>query len=302
MSSASIRDVRDAVDLNAQYTFDRATLGVDVGRSSENDYTSDFFNLDGRLDLNQKLTTLATGFSYASDQVWAISHGDQRQSLRVESVGGDKSTYQGLLGLTQVLSRNALMQANLTYTHGSGYLSDPYKFVETLFMPFVVTDGYAGFIRDNRPGNRDQFAVLLRYIHNVGPLNEAAVHLDYRYYADTWGIHSQTFEVAWYQPVYAGWQLVPRVRYYTQTGADFYQLYFDEARADGYYSSDYRMANFGAVSGGAALSKTFVDKLKLAASIDFYDRQKSYGMYPGKGSSIDDFSYSVFSVSAQLRF
>jgi hypothetical protein len=302
LSSASIRDVRDAVDLSANYAFDAATVGVNVGRSSENDYSSDFFNLDGRWDLNQKLTTLAAGFGFASDQVWAITHAGKGVNVRVPGVGGDKSTFQGLLGVTQVLDKNSLVQANLTYTHSGGYLSDPYKFVQTLFDPYVVTDGYLGFIRDSRPGSRDQFALLLRYVHDFNALNDAALHLDYRFYADTWGIDAHTFEAAWYQPIYAGWQLVPRVRYYSQGAADFYQPVFSAARADGHYSSDYRMASFGAVSGGAALSKEFLDRLRIAANVDFYERQKGFALAGGTGTSVDNFTYSIFSVSVDFKF
>jgi hypothetical protein len=45
-----------------------------VGRSSENDYQSNFFNIDSRLDLNNKLTTVETGYGFSSDTVWAIDH------------------------------------------------------------------------------------------------------------------------------------------------------------------------------------------------------------------------------------
>ncbi len=302
LSSASIRDVRDAVDLSAKYAFDRATMGVNVGRSSENDYTSDFFNLDGQWDLTQKMTTLTGGFGFASDQVWAITHAGKGVNVRVPGVGGDKSTYQGLLGVTQILDKKSLLQANLTYNHSDGYLSDPYKFALELFDPNLITDGYRSFVRDSRPGNRDQFGLLFRYVHDFSELNDAALHLDYRFYADTWGLDAHTVEAAWYQPVYDGWQLVPRVRYYSQTAADFYQPFFTTARADGHYSSDYRMASFGAISGGASLSKEFWDRLRISASVDFYERQKGFALSGGAGTPADNFTYSIFSVSFNLKF
>lgn len=305
-SRASIRDVRDEVDLSASYVLDQATLGVNVGRSSENDYTSDFFNLDGRWDINDKLTTLAAGFGYASDEVWAVTNAGKNQHQRVPGVGGDKSTFQGLLGVTQVLDKNSLLQANLTYSHNQGYLSDPYKYALVL-APAAATPcdpAYYGncYTLDSRPGSRDQFSLLLRYVRNFSALNAAALHLDYRFYADTWDIAAHTFEAAWYQPVYDGWLFTPRVRYYSQTAAEFYATYFPTARADGHYSTDYRMASFGAISGGAQLSKEFFGQLRVAGTVDFYQRQKDYALHDGAGTPLDNFTYSVFSVSLDLKF
>jgi hypothetical protein len=291
MSSASIHDVRDAVDLGVNYAFDDLDVGVDVGRSSENDYTSNFFNLDGRWDLNQKLTTLAAGYGYASDSVWAIQHVDGMQ-IKEPGIGGDKSTHQALLGVTQILDKNSLVQANLTYSHGSGFLADPYKFA-------WVQDT---FVRDNRPASREQFGLLLRYAHHFQELNSAALHLDYRLYADTWGISAHTVELSWYQPVIYGWRLTPKLRYYSQNSADFYQPVFSAPRLDSHYSSDYRLAGFGALSGGVQLDKEFFDRLRISGGVEFYERQKAYGISGGAGSALDNFSFAMYSVSLNLKF
>ena len=300
MSRASIRDVRDAVDIKASYTQDIGMYSVDLGRSSENDYTSTFFNVDGRWDLNQKMTTLAAGFGYASDQVWANV---PSTSGREPGIGGDKQSYQGMLGLTQVLDKNSLLQANLTYSNSQGYLSDPYKFALTLFpAPNGEYFGSYGYLRDNRPGQREQFGVLLRYVRNFSGMNSAALHLDYRFYSDTWGIDAHTFEASWYQPLFDGWLLMPRVRYYSQLAADFYQPIYGKSRADGHYSSDYRLAGFGAVSGGVQLSKEFFDRLRLAATFDFYQRRKDLAFGNDVGVSADDFSFSMFGVNVEWKF
>ena len=50
-----------------------------------------------------------------------------------------------LVGVTQVLSVNDIVQSNLTYSVGSGYYNDPYKAI------------------DVRPDHRDQLAWLTRW-------------------------------------------------------------------------------------------------------------------------------------------
>ncbi len=326
MSGASIKDVRDAVDVAGTYTHHLGNVGLNVGRSSENDYNSTFFNVDSRFDLNKKKTTLATGYGFSSDNVWAIDHcpphcSDNSSGLssglsglsqdaspqntgtfKRPGVGGEKYTHQGLLGVTQILDKNSLVQANLTYTHSQGYLSDPYKAVYTPWVmtpyPFYSDFGYS---HDTRPSSRDQFAVLTRYVRHFDGLNSAAIHLDYRYYADTWGINAHTFEFLWIQPVWSGWEITPRARYYSQGSADFYQPYFTAQRADGYYSSDYRLAQFGAFSGGVQIGKEFFNRLGLGFGIDFYQRQESYGFSGGSGTAADNFSFSLFSAKINLK-
>lgn len=291
LSGASIRDVRDAVDIAASYTLDTVKLGLDAGRSSENDYNSNFFNLDARWDLNRKNTTLAAGYGFASDEVWAVRH-EGSDTIKRPNVGGDKANHQGLLGITQVLDKQSLAQLNLSYSDSAGYLSDPYK--------YVVVD--SRYLRDSRPGQRRQFSVLARYARQFPELEGAALHLDYRYYSDNWNIGAHTFEAAWHQPMPGDWQLVPNVRYYSQNAADFYNPVFDAARSDGHYSSDYRLAGFGSISGGVKLEKTWFESLRLSGGVEFYQRRKDWGFNGGAGTAADNFSFSLFTLGVQWKF
>lgn len=308
MSGASISDVRDAVDVTASYYLDNDTIDVNAGRSSENDYASDFFSVNNRLQLNDKLTTITTGYSYAADHVWEIVPIDGVK-VRASGVGGAKETNQGILGLTQVLDQDSLVQANLTYSYSGGYLSDPYKYV---YAPWTVCTGfncpaapasaYPGFVRDTRPGSRNQVGLLFGYVRNFSDLNHAALHADYRFYADTWGIDSHTFEFSWIQPVMDGWELTPRLRYYTQNSADFYTVISSDPNAAGYYSSDYRLAGFGAIGGGLQFGKEFFKMLKITGGMDFYKRDRSYGISGGTGTALDNFTFSMISVGMSLKF
>lgn len=337
-SGASIKDERAEVDITSTYTHSAGNVGLNVGHSSENDYQSTFFNIDSLYDFNQKRTSLSTGYGFSSDSVWAVDHCPPRCTVadnsdggmllgggglllggssipppapvyisngmyRRPDVGGEKHTHQGLIGLTQILNKNALIQTNLTYTHNEGYLSDPYK--EVYLLGSTITDlgqTVYNFTHDNRPTNRDQFATLIRYVQHFGSLNSAAMHLDYRFYADTWGIDAHTFEFTWIQPIGSGWNLTPRIRYYSQGSADFYAPYFLSNRADGFYSSDYRLASFGAVGGGVQVHKEFFNRLNLGFGIDVYDRQMGYRMNSGNGTAVDNFSFSMFSAKINFKY
>jgi hypothetical protein len=308
MSGATIHDERDAVDVNGTYYMDNSTLDVDAGRSSENDYTSNFFNVNNRWELNDKHTTLTAGYAYSTDHVWEMVVIDGSK-VKASNVGGAKETNQGILGITQILDKDSLIQANLTYSYSGGYLSDPYKYVYAPWTscfgfgcPPAPASAYPGFVRDTRPGSRNQMGMLLRYVRNFTELNSAALHADYRFYGDTWGVDSHTFELSWIQPIIDSWQITPRVRYYTQNSADFYNVMFNSPSATGYYSSDYRLARFGAIGGGVQLSKEFFDRLKFSAGIDFYKREIGYGFSGGAGTALDNFSFSMYSLSLSVKF
>ncbi|NEV61713.1 DUF3570 domain-containing protein [Thiorhodococcus minor] len=284
MLESTFEDIRTAGDFKLSYYRDDTTLSFGAGLSREKDYDSDFFSLDLRQEMNQKLTTLAVGYSLASDTF---------TPLNKTNFSGDKETHQLLVGVTQVLSKNDFIQANLTYGDSSGYLTDPYKNV------YLLSTNEA--IEESRPEARRQWNLLTRYVHYFPGL-KSALHLDYRYSRDDWGISAHTVETFWIQSLGQGWQLVPRLRYYSQGQADFYQSYFEDLPADGYYSSDYRLAGFGALSGALKLTKQITDQVRLDAGVEFYDRQSHYALNDHDDSSYADYGFTIYSLSVDFAF
>ncbi len=314
-----IFDQRLAVSGQLSKQFQDLTLSVSGGNSTEWDYRSNFFNLDGTLDLNQKNTTVAAGFGYASDTVWADG-GDQgrvkEKYTNGQTIGGDKNVYQALLGVTQILNKDSLVQLNLTVGNSSGFLSDPYKSSWVNNVPinpntFVPTNTFcrqssrfdfqSNLCADTRPGARTQEAMLARYIYNFEALNQAALHLDYRFYSDSWNVNSHTFDFAWYQPLPFDVMFTPHARYYTQRSAFFYQNVYNAPTSDGYYSSDYRLASFGAVSGGFSLNKTVLKQVNLGGAVEWYQRTQGMGFMGGTGSSVDNYSFTIYSFNVNIK-
>jgi Protein of unknown function (DUF3570) len=313
-----IFDQRVAVSGQLSKQFDDVNLSLSGGNSTEWDYISNFFNLDGTWDLNQKNTTLAGGFGYASDTVWADG-GNQGQIHETYSngkaIGGNKYVYQGLLGLTQILDKDSLVQINMTLGNSSGFLSDPYKSVWVNNIPnsggtypqnnFCQQssrfDWQANLCADNRPGSRTQEAVMARYIYNFEALNQAALHVDYRFYSDSWNVNSHTFDLSWYQPLPFEFMLAPHARYYTQRSSFFYQNVYNAPTTDGYYSSDYRLASFGAVSGGFSVNKILYKKINLGGGVDWYQRSQGMGFMGGTGSAVDNYSFTIYSFNVNIK-
>ncbi|NOT86496.1 MAG: DUF3570 domain-containing protein, partial [Methylococcaceae bacterium] len=304
LSGATIQEQRDAISGNLTYFFDKAALGFGGGFSRENDYTSRYINTNLSIDLNNKLTTLNFGASGAFDIVEptgkTINESDADDSP--SSTHRNKTSQQYLLGVSQVIDKDSLVQSNITFGYHSGYLADPYKSVY-----FVGDPGRAAGHSDIRPGEKFQWAWLTQYVRHFQQFNDAALHTDYRFYTDDWGINSHTVELSWHQPVAYGWQLIPRFRYYSQDRADFYQPYFDKGDQSTVYSSDYRLAGFGTLSGGIKIAKEFkevknVSDLKLQAGFEYYDHKSSYEIGSNGHGSFDNFSYYLLTASLSMKF
>ena len=235
MSQATIDDQRVDLQLAGNYYFDAGKGSLSSGFSVENDYWSVNLGVSGEKSFNDKNTTLSLGTSVSLDY---INPTDARQNNRVRSE--DKQSYTVYGAISQVLTRHSTVQSTVTYTRTEGYLSDPYK------GAYIDTPGGA-FERDTRPEQRDQVTWLNRYRHHISKF-DGTFHADYRFYIDSWKMNSHTFDLAYYQSLPFGFQLVPSFRYYSQSSADFYEVFYNDFTSNGLYSSDYRLSPYGAYS------------------------------------------------------
>ena len=206
---------------------------------------------------NGDLTTLSAGISYSSD---VIEPSDALLFRRVTRE--ERRTRSVLIGVAQVLDRLSALYAGVGITDQQGYLSDPYK------------------LRDVRPGKRLERTASLRYRRYLTGV-EAAVHLDYRFFDDDWGIVSHTLQSSWYQNVGARFQIVPNLRYYSQSAADF-MLPVDNflLSPDISQSSDFRLSAYGAVTLGLK-GIVQLPRWALTVSVDRYMGREKYGLSSG---------------------
>jgi hypothetical protein len=183
--------------------------------------------------------------------------------------------------VSQVMGKNSLAGISVSYTSLKGYLSDAYK--------LALVEGIPQ--QDSRPGQNQQYAVDVMW-REFFPSVQGALHADYRYYTNDWQLDSHTVELAWYQNIGSGWQLIPSVRIYQQSQATFYQPYYEQARNDGFYSSDYRLSAFDATSA----------QLKLLKRFDKFYVEASYETYTATGDAPALIDYSFYSLGAGLKF
>ena len=171
-----------------------------------------------------------------------------------------------------------------------------------LFDIGVLKELLIGALHDSRPDDRDQIIALARFSRYLQH-SDSALHLDYRYAHDEWSSSSHTFEVKWKKAFGAGWMLAPGLRYYTQQAAYFYDAYFSGRRSDGYHSSDYRLAGFGAWSAKLEIGKALTENLFIQFNYEYYKRKHAWEWLSNtNGYAVDDYSAQTFAVSLQSVF
>ncbi len=357
LSSAS-PETRRQGNFNLAYEWDEAAVNVGGGLSQENDYEARWGNLGGRWDFNQKRTTLNLGLSYTKSDINALLDPDavpyildvtlDTNPLRIgpapytegqiEILGpfgdrilhGDREDWAASLGLIQILSKDALIETGLGFTHSTGFLENPYKVVEVAFIDpeqqfQAPPGGFFGQVRallERRPDVRNQWTWDVRYVQYVEGL-DAALHLGYRLYTDNWGIDAHTFEADWGQPLGHGWTITPQIRYYSQSAADFYRPFlismqaaettvideetgdligvipYDPEKLPANFSSDYRLSGYGALSGGVTVAKEFARGVSLEVGFEYYTHQG--GLKLGGGGEGDYADFDFWQANAALR-
>jgi hypothetical protein len=155
---------------------------------------------------------------------------------------------------------------------------------------------------EQRPEVRNQWSWDARLVQYVVPL-DAALHVDYHFYHDDWGINAHTFEADWGQPLGAGWTITPRVRYYSQDAADFYYPYIlnKTNTLPANFSSDQRLSAYGALSGGVTVSKQFAKGVSLETGFEYYSHAGSLKMGGGGEGSYADFNYYVANAALKIN-
>lgn len=326
-------ETRQEGNFRLAYQWDNAEASANGGLSSEPDYQSRFVGLGLKLDFDQKRTTLDFGANYSNAYTHAqinpdILHGYgqtqafDKQIVKEHITGsnetrsyltGNREEWGGHLNLTQVVTPSSLFKAGVSYTHSAGYLENPYKYVSAFSLqpadncdfpaPSFAYCGSATTYLEQRPGNRNQVNLGTGWVQQI-PWFDAALHLDYNFFHDDWGINAHTFSGDWVQPLGSGWSVTPRIRYYSQSAADFYAPYLTIApteRLPSNFSSDQRLSAFGALSGGLTLSKQLAKGLRLDAGFEYYSHKGSLNIGSGGEGSYADFNSYVANAALNVN-
>lgn len=200
-TASPFKETRNEVGLGLDWAVRDALLTVSASRSDEPDYTATSVGLDVAQDVFGGMTTVNLGFSRGQDDVLKVTDAEFADTAR---------HWQYRVGVTQILTPNWLMSANVEAVADDGFLGSPYRAARV----------YGAAVPERLPRTRSSRALKLRGIGSVS--DTASVRGEYRYYWDTWGLRAHTAELGGARRLAGGWLADAFVRLHSQNSALFY--------------------------------------------------------------------------------
>ena len=201
--------------------------------SHEPDYIANTGSLDMTQEVFGGMTTVSFGFTRGDDKVGKKDSPEFSDSAR---------HWQYRLGVTQILTPRWLMSANFEALSDDGYLGSPYR----------VARVFGAAVPERNPRTRSGRAVKLRLVGDLG--SRDAMHVEYRYFSDTWDIKAHTAEIGYSRYFGENWLADAFLRYYTQTQRALLQRQRHSETL--YVSRNRQLSTFNNMGIGAKVSYT----------------------------------------------
>ncbi len=315
----TFRDTRVALTANWQQPVgDVGLVNVGASVSREYDYTHLGLNAKYARDFNQRNTTVSAGLALSMDNFDPV--GGAPAALTAMLDVGDTSNRRGdqdkdivdvVLGVSQVINRNLVLQLNYSFSQADGYLTDPYKVLSVVdditgdtlpVLPAPLGEGPSHqYLFESRPDERTKHSV---YAQAKYYLNGKVLDASYRYMTDDWEIDSHTVDLRYRWPLSDETYVEPHLRFYTQTEAEFYRLSLvDSAPLPTFASADYRLGNFDAITAGLKYGWKTRNDNDMSVRVELYRQtgsvpagqvignQAARDNYPDLNAMIVQFSY-----------
>ncbi|WP_370463945.1 DUF3570 domain-containing protein [Microbulbifer sp. ALW1] len=251
---------RDEYSLGAEYLVDKTTMSLSYTNSSEDDYQAETVGFGISQDFFGDLSSLSMRVSLGSDDV--MRNGDEDFLAQAEH-----RRYS--IGWSQILTTKLIAELSVETVADEGFLNNPYRSVRYLDPNSGTGFSYQAELY---PTTRNSDAVALRAKYHLP--YRAAIKSEYRRYADSWGISSDNLEFRYTHPLEAeNLILEGKLRFYKQTGADFYSDLFPYLDATNFRARDKELSDFTSTAIGIGASYLLPERWAL------FDRKNTVNLY-----------------------
>ncbi len=244
-TASKYSEERTEKTVGIDYLHGNSTMSLSYTNSTENDYKANAASFGMSIDMFGNMTTVTLGYARGWDTV-------ENNADAAFSEDVDRQHYR--FGLSQIISRDMLLGVNFETITDEGFLNNPYRSVRYEDAGSAIGYSYEAEVY---PRTRTSNAIALKSRYHLP--YRAAVHGEYRFFDDSWGIRAHTLEAGYTQPVWDRWTLDATYRFYKQSDADFYSDLFPFQGAQNFLARDKELSTFRSHSIGAALSYEFIN-------------------------------------------
>lgn len=242
-TASEYEEQRDEYSLGIDYLHGKTFMGLSYGNSEEDDYSANNVSFGISQDFFGDLTTL--GISYTRGWDTVRRNGDPTFEEDI-----DRQGYR--VDLTQILTRNFVVNINYEGVNDQGFLNNPYRQVR--YTDPSAALGYS-WEPEIYPETKRSSATAVRGMYYLP--YRASLKGEFRYYTDSWGVDGWNAELAYVHPLSAGITLEGKYRFYTQSAADFYSDLFPRANAQNFMARDKELSEYVNHTIGAGISYEF---------------------------------------------
>jgi hypothetical protein len=234
---------RTQYGFGVEYLRGKVTYAAGFSNSKENDYNADTTSFSISQDMFGDLTTVQLAFSRGKDDVTRRGDALFRDQLDRWIYGVD---------ISQIATKKLVLGLSWETITEEGFLNNPYRQVR-----YVDPDAARGYSYEleRYPRTRTGNAIGLRARYFLP--YRAALQGDYRWYNDTWGIDSNTFEIAYTHPIGDRLMFDVHYRYYMQDAADFYSDLFPRENFQNFLARDKELAKMDSQTLGFGVGYEF---------------------------------------------
>lgn len=253
-SASPYDDERTQSSLSADFLLGKSTYSIGYVKSDESDYVANTLFMGVSHDMFGDLTTISFNYKSGENEVFRNVKIDDVK-VRDPAFAETMDSQSFSVGVTQIITKNLIVTGQYEVVTDEGFLRSPYRSVRFFIDPFSQ-----GRQDEIYPNTRSSNAASFRAKYFLP--YRAAIDTMYRFYTDTWGVIGHTGELGYVHPLdnmkWGGnWIFEGRLRYYTQSKADFYQDIFPRADFANFMARDKELATYNALTLGASATYEF---------------------------------------------
>jgi hypothetical protein len=253
-SASPYEDERRQGSLAVDLLHGKSTYSLGAVKSDESDYVANTIFAGVSHDMFGDLTTIGFGYKKGTNDVFRnVKIGGVK--TRDPAFQAEMESQSFNVSLSQIITKNLLVTGQYEVVTDEGFLRSPYRSIRFFLDPLTQ-----GQIQEQYPNTRSSNAASIRAKYFLP--YRAAIDGMYRFYTDTWGVLGHTGELGYVHPLdkaWAGgnWIFEGRVRYYTQTAADFYRDIFPRADFANFMARDKELSTYNAITAGVSATYEF---------------------------------------------